>query len=203
MKRIIFSGLLAVAATVGVLLTAQSAEAQRGRGGSGGSRGGSHYGGYSHGNTHGYSHGYSHQGYHNFYPGFSGSFGPNYYGRYSSPYWGRSYGYYNYGGYSPSYYYAAPDSESFAAPANDMTVHVLVRVPMPDAEIWFAGDKTQQTGVTREFQSPPIESGRTFTYEIRARWKENGREVNQTRSVKVQAGQWLTVDFNNPAPQQP
>jgi len=196
-RQIIFSGLLAVAATVGVLLTAQSAEAQRGRGGSSGSRGGSHYGGHSPGYSHGNTHGY-----HNYIPGFSGSYGPSYYNRYSSPYWGRSYGYYNNGGYSPSYYYAAPDTESFA-PANDMTVHMLVRVPVPDAEIWFAGDKTQQTGVAREFQSPPLDAGRTFTYEVRARWKENGREVNQTRSVKVQAGQWLTVDFTNPAPQQP
>jgi len=77
---------------------------------------------------------------------------------------------------------------------------VDLRVPA-NAEIWFEGDKTAQAGALRHFVSPNLESGRTFTYDIRARWTDpNGKVVDQTRKVKVEAGRRTMVDFNTPAP---
>ena len=36
----------------------------------------------------------------------------------------------------------------------------------PGAEITFDGTKTQLTGTTRRFESPPIATGKTFKYQI-------------------------------------
>jgi uncharacterized protein (TIGR03000 family) len=77
----------------------------------------------------------------------------------------------------------------------DPTAAIMdVRVPA-DAEIWFEGAKTGQSGPKRTFVSPPLEKGQAFTYEIRARWTEGGKPVEQTRQVNVRAGEQVQVDF--------
>ena len=56
--------------------------------------------------------------------------------------------------------------------------------------------KTTPTGAVREFHPPPLTPGKRYTYEIRARWTENGREVTQTRNVPVTAGR-VNVGFRS------
>src|SRR5262249_40238954 len=56
-----------------------------------------------------------------------------------------------------------------------------------------------QKGSSRLFISPAITPGVRYTYEIRGKWLENGREVNQTRKVEVRAGDRLFVDLTRPA----
>jgi uncharacterized protein (TIGR03000 family) len=90
-----------------------------------------------------------------------------------------------------SYYGVAPASSTAA------TARITVRVA-PDAQIWFEDTATRQTGALREFESPPLAPGKTFTYEIRAQWRAGGREVTQSRHVGVQAGARVTVDFTSP-----
>jgi uncharacterized protein (TIGR03000 family) len=71
-----------------------------------------------------------------------------------------------------------------------------VRVPKVDAEIWFEGRKTGQTGlIDRRFVSPPLTPGVKYTYEIRVRWFEDRKVTDQTRRVRVHAGERVTVDF--------
>jgi uncharacterized protein (TIGR03000 family) len=77
----------------------------------------------------------------------------------------------------------------------------LFRVRLPaDAEIWFSGEKTSQRGAHRLFVTPQLEDGRTLSYEVRAQWKQDGKDVVRTRSVTVHAGDRLTLDFLQPAP---
>jgi uncharacterized protein (TIGR03000 family) len=73
--------------------------------------------------------------------------------------------------------------------------HVTVRVPTADAEVWFDDHRTQQTGTERTFESPPLEPGE-YSYQIRAKWRQNGKDVDLTRTVDVQPGQRVIVDFN-------
>lgn len=91
---------------------------------------------------------------------------------------------------------AAPVS---SLPDGTAEATVDVRVPA-DAEVWFGGYRTNLTGPTRGFTTPPLEKGKTFAYEIRARWTENGKPVEQTRRVLVQAGANARVDFLSPMP---
>jgi uncharacterized protein (TIGR03000 family) len=99
--------------------------------------------------------------------------------------------------------FSSPDS-SVQAPQDPYGpdpnfVMIGVRVP-PDAEIWFEGQKTSQTGSFREFFSPPLDSDKSYTYEIRAKWFQDGTAVEQTRTVAVRAGQHVGVDFLAPPP---
>jgi uncharacterized protein (TIGR03000 family) len=80
----------------------------------------------------------------------------------------------------------------YAADPNSATMKVVVPA---NAEIWFEGSKTGQSGTTRTFVSPPLEPGRGFTYEVRARWTEGGKEVERTRQLHVHAGENVQVDF--------
>ena len=72
---------------------------------------------------------------------------------------------------------------------------IEVRVP-PDARVSFDGDGTTQTGTDRLFSSPPLSSGQAYHYTVKARWEQNGRQVERTRRVEVRAGQRSRVDFN-------
>jgi uncharacterized protein (TIGR03000 family) len=87
-----------------------------------------------------------------------------------------------------SYYGVAPASSTAA------TARITVRVP-PDAQIWFENTATRQTGALREFESPALTPGMSYTYDIRAQWRERGREVTQSRHISVQAGGRVMVDF--------
>jgi uncharacterized protein (TIGR03000 family) len=74
---------------------------------------------------------------------------------------------------------------------------ITVEVPA-DAELWFAGTKTMQKGNVRQFVSPPLTPGKDFYYRILARWTDDGRTVEQTRTITVRAGEHLQVDFPGP-----
>jgi uncharacterized protein (TIGR03000 family) len=139
---------------------------------------------------------------------------------YSSWFWGYPYPYF-YGGFprwyywndyaydpGPAYMYT-PDgnytvTEQPPQPPADMPKlddnAVLIAVRVPDsAVIWFDGDKTTQTGSLREFITPPLEAGQKYTYEIKAQWMENGKEVSRTRQMDIYAGDRLMVNFLAPA----
>src|SRR5262249_49776944 len=73
---------------------------------------------------------------------------------------------------------------------------VLISMSVPaNAEIWFDGSKTVQTGTFRRFVSPPLVPGDDYAYDITAKWKENGREVTQSRRVRVHAGERVSINF--------
>lgn len=83
----------------------------------------------------------------------------------------------------------------------DNTAHVTVKVPAA-AKIWVDGHRMLRKGPVRRFESPPLKPGLPYTYEFRARWKEQGRTVTHTRKVEVSAGAHVTVDFPvRPKPQ--
>jgi uncharacterized protein (TIGR03000 family) len=193
--------------------------------GGGGHGGGFHGGGFhSGGGWHGGGRGWHDGGWghHGYYRGFYGGYYPGLYGLWDYPYYSygyTDYPYYGYAdsnypsyGYSDSYYnpnYYAPSPAygsgaasaygTYAPPvATDNTVRLTVRVP-PDAQVWFENTLTTQRGAERDFQSPQLTPGRDYTYDIRARWRQDGRDVDQTRHVTVHAGSQVNVDFTAPA----
>jgi uncharacterized protein (TIGR03000 family) len=197
-----------------------------GRGGHGGvyhgGRSGVYHGGAYHGVAyHGgaYHSGYYHGGwggYHNHgirigvYPYWGG------YYPYSTAYYGGYYPYSSgyYGGYYTPYsaYYTAPysvapqvyqpyyppDTVNPASTTSSTTATVQLILPSPTAEVWFGDYKSNQVGTTRQFATPPLAPGQTYTYEVRATWMVDGQPVTQTRTVRVEAGKTTTVDFSQP-----
>jgi uncharacterized protein (TIGR03000 family) len=128
--------------------------------------------------------GYSYQG----FPGWYGGYGW-YGGSYNRPY---SYGWY------PNYYYGDNGMESgmpfgFGGPTAEPKARLLVVVP-PDARVYVDDQATRQTGIERIYESPPLEQG-TYTYNIRAKWTENGKEVSHEKKVKVEPGRMSVANF--------
>jgi uncharacterized protein (TIGR03000 family) len=80
---------------------------------------------------------------------------------------------------------------------DDNAAMIAVRVP-ENAELWFDGAKTAQTGQVRQFQTPALEPGQDYTYEVRARWTDNGRTVDRRRKVNIHAGDRLGINFMAP-----
>ncbi len=79
--------------------------------------------------------------------------------------------------------------------ADGGTARVKVTLPDADAQVWFEGQLTKQTGTQRGFVSPALEPGREYLYDVRARWNENGRAVERTQTVRVRADGVVTLDF--------
>jgi uncharacterized protein (TIGR03000 family) len=181
----------------------------------GGGFGGAHFGGFRGGY---YGHPYAHSGYNRGY-GYGGGYGFYGYGVY--PFYG-DYAYdpyaYNgwavtedsgydgsYGGGTPYYSYgsypAAPPATNYQSiyqpAATDNSAHVTLTVPA-GARVTFGGTATTSTGPVREYQSPSLTPGRQYTYEVRATWDENGKEVTQTQQVEVTAGGHVSAVFPMP-----
>ncbi len=79
----------------------------------------------------------------------------------------------------------------------DLQAQVEVQVPA-DAELWFDGHQTRQSGPTRSFHTPPLEKGQGYHYTVKARWMEDGKPVEQTQNVRVSAGSLVQVVFPKP-----
>ena len=165
----------------------------------------------------GYRNYYPYYGYYPYYYGFPYGYG---YAPYFSGYYPYGYGYSSYdspyaddsswypglgGAYSPGnaggFTSVSPlsgTSQGLAPSAQADTAHVTVRVPA-GADIWINGSNTDSAGPVREFQSPALTPGQQYTYEFRARWKnDDGREVTQTQQVALTAGAHARVDFPIP-----
>jgi len=155
--------------------------------------------------------------------GYGLGYGNGYYGSsyYSPSYYNSGYAYspsysnYTYVpdySYTPSYGYAqSPDYSIQANPSTPSATTqqslyynpqpsdnaARIRVLVPDgAQVWVGGELTSQTGSERVFASPSIQPGRTYTYEVKARWMQEGEPVEQVKQVRVQANEMTTVDFS-------
>jgi uncharacterized protein (TIGR03000 family) len=87
---------------------------------------------------------------------------------------------------------------SYFSPALDSkTAGLRIIVPTPDARVWIEKSPTKQSGVNREFVSPPLEPGTDYHYMVRVTWMENGREMSAERNVPVKGGREIVVYFGN------
>ncbi len=75
-----------------------------------------------------------------------------------------------------------------------------VKVPQFSAQVFVDGVKTNQIGTDRVFDSPPLEAGKEFRYEITAKWIERGVMRESKRIVTGTPGEVVRVDFTMPEP---
>jgi uncharacterized protein (TIGR03000 family) len=94
----------------------------------------------------------------------------------------------------PSSVVVVPQLEPVPATADATGVVVDVKVPA-DAEVWFDGDKTAQTGPGRVFRSPSLQPGISYLYLVRAKWKDGGGEIEQVQTITVHSGERINVSF--------
>lgn len=173
-----------------------------------------YYGGYAPGYYGGYG-----RGYYGGYPGYGspffgygaypllgslgsllGGYGSGGYGMGGNGYGGSGLG--GSGGYGNSPNYGVGDDADSAyssppPPLSNQEAMFLVVVP-PNAEVWINGAKTSQTGQEREFSSSGLTPGKTYNYEVRARWMQVGQPVERTVHVPLKGGERRLVDFFAP-----
>jgi uncharacterized protein (TIGR03000 family) len=79
-----------------------------------------------------------------------------------------------------------------------------VRVRLPeDARLYFDGEETQSTAAVREFISPVLEPGKTYSYSLVGTVVRGGRTVSVRREVDVRAGEVTEVTLAFPRPPAP
>jgi uncharacterized protein (TIGR03000 family) len=130
-----------------------------------------------------------------------GNYAPYYGGgwySYSSPYYVDSAPVYGDGVISSGYQSFYPPTGAIQNSTDASRALVRVRVPA-NAQVFFDDSPTTQTGPARTFMTGPLEPG-TYSYNISARWMENGQERRENRSVRVTPGQTADVDFMTAAP---
>jgi uncharacterized protein (TIGR03000 family) len=165
----------------------------------GGWGGGYHYGGW----------GWGHRGWGGYYggwwPGYYGGgyYSPYYSGYYSPHYYGYSWPYYSYTTpyyYSPVYadsYAVSPPAQGSVTPAATDANRTIVRVHVrADAQVTFDKTAMTETGTDRSFVTPPLDPNQRYSYHITAKWMDNGRQVEEERTVRFTPGQTVNVDFS-------
>lgn len=76
----------------------------------------------------------------------------------------------------------------------------LIKVKVPEnATVWFENQKMNQTGSTRMFQSPGLESKKTYYYKVKVSWPTGvgtlTKDFVTEQEVAVRAGETTSVDF--------
>jgi uncharacterized protein (TIGR03000 family) len=174
-------------------------------------RGGFGYGGYGYGGFglgYGIGYGLGYGGYGLGYGGYYGGYGYPYYDPY--PYYGApaypapAYGVPSYPVAYNTYYYASPNtapSNSYAnaqptvPAATTAPIQMEIIVPDSQARVWVDGKLTSTMGVDRTFATAPVETGYSYTYNVRVSWNQAGQEMSMERAVQVLPGRLNKVDF--------
>ena len=185
----------AVLSAAALLLPSGPAVAQGYRGGANQGYLPGYFSGFPAGYTGGYYNGRSYSNPGLYYPGYFSRSGGYYAPSYSPPvYYTPPSAAYISGGYRGE---VGPADQAPGPPPPDGTAAVGVHVPA-DAEVFFNDAQTKQSGEQREFVTPTLPVGRAYQYDVRARWKENGKEIDRTRTITVHANQRAEVDFTQP-----
>jgi uncharacterized protein (TIGR03000 family) len=102
-------------------------------------------------------------------------------------------------------------SSSLAAPAERPKVDsaaepapATIRVHLPaDAKLYFDGEATHSNSSVREFETPLLEPGKTYCYQIVGKVVRDGRTITARKEVDLRAGEVTEVTLNLPKPKRP
>lgn len=80
--------------------------------------------------------------------------------------------------------------------ADDLRARLEIYVPAEGAQAYIDDVVTRQTGTRRQFVTPPLEAGKTYSLKVRAVWTdEKGQRQDVTRVLEIRAGESRRADF--------
>jgi len=83
-----------------------------------------------------------------------------------------------------------------AAQPTTVKSKIKVIVPQDDSELLIENKATKTTGLTREYDTPELETGKRYEYTFTARWRPNNYTVmTRPRTVQFTAGEDVVVDL--------
>ena len=100
---------------------------------------------------------------------------------------------------------AVPVVREISADATSSVAYTTVRVPI-GATLTINGQRTEQMTAVRQFVTPPLPYGGTFSYEFIATFTWNGTITSKKQLVRIHAGEAFDIDmlaapdFATPAP---
>jgi uncharacterized protein (TIGR03000 family) len=140
------------------------------------------------------------------------------YGLYRPRNWAGSYGFFDYGYFSPypdpsidkdagyrTGYGPGETADHLVRPrdesgSQDKTNAQITIAAPAGTEIWIDDAKVADSGgQVYTFPTPPLEPSRRYTYTIKARWREHEQSVTQSQDVAFTAGAGVMVRFPKPA----
>ncbi len=87
------------------------------------------------------------------------------------------------------------------AEAKKVKSKIKVTVPQDDAELKIEDKATKPTGVTREFETPDLESGKLYEYTFSVTWRPNNyTTLTRTKSVEFKGGDDIVADLTKADP---
>lgn len=89
-----------------------------------------------------------------------------------------------------------PAKAAPATPAVGERARITLKLPA-GATLYVDGKKHDRVDAVRQFDTPPVPVGQTFTYAVRVEVVRNGRPESQSEQVTVRAGEVTTRDFTN------
>jgi len=104
----------------------------------------------------------------------------------------------NYQGFSQDYQQdgqTGSSYRSFYPPGTNLPATIELNVPA-DAQVWFNGQATTQTGTARRFVTPPLNPESDYSYELKVRYNKDGEPKEETRTISVVAGGLRQVNLN-------
>jgi uncharacterized protein (TIGR03000 family) len=81
-----------------------------------------------------------------------------------------------------------------AQPAARQTATIRITLP-EDAKLEIDGIRTKQKGRVRTFESPPLATGKKYSYTLKATWVEDGKQVVREENVTVEAGRESVLEL--------
>jgi uncharacterized protein (TIGR03000 family) len=77
-------------------------------------------------------------------------------------------------------------------------------VPQDDAKLLIEGKETKPTGVTREFETPELEVGKSYEYSFTVMWEPNNyTKMTRNKNIEFKGGDDITVDLTKVDPKSP
>lgn len=78
---------------------------------------------------------------------------------------------------------------------SDAPARIVVKLPA-EAKLTIDGAATKSTSEVRTFESPALESGKSYAYVLEAKYTKDGEEVVVSKKIQVEAGKTVNVDLN-------
>lgn len=79
-----------------------------------------------------------------------------------------------------------------------MRTSALLSVKVPtDAKVFVNDGPTTSAGVDREYISRDLEPGARYSYNVRAEFVRDGKPVTEEKTVRLTAGQTVSLNFTN------
>ncbi|MFM8273274.1 MAG: TIGR03000 domain-containing protein [Gemmata sp.] len=95
---------------------------------------------------------------------------------------------------------AQPDKKD----AKKVKSKIKITVPREDAELKIEDQATKPTGVTREFETPDLESGKLYEYDFSVTWAPNNYTIlTRIKKVEFKGGDEIVVDLTKADPKNP